>query len=226
MKNYSVFHMHRAGGNTLDRNAKMGDLWEDIFKEVANIGSGHAATALSAMLDRSIEQSVPSVKLVPLADIPHMLGGAEKVVAAGLLSISGDFSGYIMLILELEQAEEIISKVCGKPNRKKNKAGQSKLSMMDKSVFCEIVNILGGSYITAISEFTKLKAIISVPYLCVDMAGAVMSIAVAEIGKTGDFAVMFQSELLYKTERIIGDLFLLPDENFCGTVMGALGFTE
>ena len=202
----------------------MDELQEDVLKEIVNIGSGHAATALASMLGRPIEQSVPNVRLVPLAEMPDMLGGAEKVVVAGFLSVTGDFSGYLMMFLDFEQAEKIISMVKGKPLRKREKPHLRRFSAMDKSVLCETVNIMGGSYLTAISEFTGLKAFPSIPYLSVDMVGAVISVAVAETGKTGDFALLFQSELYNEQERLIGNLFLIPDENSCNTILGSLGF--
>jgi len=208
----------------LDKNSKKMDrLQEDVLREIANIGAGHAATALAALLDRPIVQSVPNVKLVPLAEMPDMLGGAEKIVVAGLLAIMGDLSGYLMMFLDFDQAEKIISMVQGKPLRKTEKLNLHRLSAMDKSVISETVNIMGGSYLTAISEFTQLNVFSSVPYLSVDMVGAVISVAVAETGKTGDFAILFQSELFNDKERIIGNLFLIPDEDSCKKIMRSLG---
>jgi chemotaxis protein CheC len=205
-----------------NNSEKMNELQEDVLKEIANIGSGHAATALAELLGRPIVQSLPSVRLVPLAEIPELLGGAEKVAVVGMLRITGDFAGYLMMVLDFEQAVKIISMVRG---RRKRQAGQSphRFSAMEKSVLSETVNIMGGSYLTAIAEFTNLKVAPSVPYLCVDMVGAVISVAVAETGKAGDFAVLFQSELFNEKERIIGDLFLIPDESSCNTIFQSLG---
>lgn len=204
---------------------EMNELQKDVLGEIANIGAGHAATALAAMLGKPIVQTVPSVKLVSLSEMPHILGGAEKVVVAGALQISGDFSGYLLIFLDFDQAEKIISLVKGKPRRKTENISLHRISAMDKSVLSETVNIMGGSYLTAIAEFTNLKMIQSVPYLCLDMVGAVISIAVTETGKTGDFAVMFESELYNEKERIIGNLFLIPDEGSCGTILRTLGIT-
>ncbi len=77
---------------------------------------------------------------------------------------------------------------------------------------------------TAISELTGLRAYPSTPYLCVDMVGAVLSLAIAEAGKAGDFAVFFQSELFNEQERIIGDVFLIPDQSSCEKILQSLGY--
>lgn len=195
----------------------------DVFREIANIGAGHAATALAALLERPMVQSIPDVMLLPLSDIPRQLGGAEKIVVSGLLDISGDVSGFFMVVLEFEQANKIISMMMGKPVRSKPGAVR-KFNAVEKSVIAETVNILGGSYLTAISEMTNLNASLSTPCLCIDMVGAILNIIIAEAGKTGDIAVLFQSELYNETERIIGDIFLIPDKASCDKILESLGY--
>jgi chemotaxis protein CheC len=196
----------------------------DVLKEIANIGAGHAATALAALLERTIVQSVPDVMLIPLGDMPERLGGAEKLVVAGLLDITGDIAGFFMIVLELEQADKLISMMLGKKKRPAQPDAIRKYNAIEKSVIAETVNILGGSYLTAISELTNLHAYPSTPYLCADMVGAVLNIAIAEAGKTGDFAIFFQSELFNEKERIIGDIFLIPDQSSCDKILQSLGY--
>jgi chemotaxis protein CheC len=196
----------------------------DVLKEIANIGAGHAATALAALLDRPIAQSIPKVMLIPLGDMPERLGGAEKLVVSGLLDITGDVSGFFMIVLEHEQADRIISMMLGKTKRPLKPGAKRRYSAIEKSVIAETVNILGGSYLTAISELTGLRAYPSTPYLCVDMVGAVLSVAIAEAGKAGDFAIFFQSELCNEQERIIGDVFMIPDQASCEKILQSLGY--
>ena len=196
----------------------------DVLKEIANIGAGHAATALSVLLDRPISQSIPDVTLIPLGDMPERLGGAEKLVMSGLLDITGELTGFFMIVLELEQADRIISMMLGKTKRPLKPGATRRYSAIEKSVIAETVNILGGSYLTAISELTGLCASPSTPYLCVDMVGAVLSVAIVEAGKSGDFAIFFQSELCNERERIIGDVFLIPDQISCDKILRSLGY--
>ena len=40
----------------------------DVLKEIGNIGSGNAATALSQLLNRCIDMQVPQVRLMDVAD--------------------------------------------------------------------------------------------------------------------------------------------------------------
>jgi chemotaxis protein CheC len=196
----------------------------DVLREIANIGAGHAATALAALLDRPIVQSVPNVMLIPLADMPDQVGGAEKVVVAGLLDITGDLNGFFMVVLDQSQADKIISMMLGKKKRAPREGSMRRYSTVEKSVIAETVNIMGGSYLTALSEMTGMHSSPSTPYLCVDMVGAVLNVALAEAGKAGDFAVFFQSELCNEKEKIIGDLFLIPEQSSCDKILESLGY--
>ena len=44
------------------------DVQLDALRELANIGSGNAATALSSMLGREVDVTIPDVVALPLAD--------------------------------------------------------------------------------------------------------------------------------------------------------------
>ena len=81
----------------------MGNLQElkelqlDALREVANIGAGHAATALSQLTDCRIMISVPEINVTRIEDVPEMLGEAEQVVTAVLMHMLGDLTGRTLL---------------------------------------------------------------------------------------------------------------------------------
>jgi hypothetical protein len=52
----------------------------DALREVANIGAGHAATALSQMTGQTIMISVPQINVAPLEEVPPQLGAPEEPV--------------------------------------------------------------------------------------------------------------------------------------------------
>lgn len=76
----------------------------EALKEIGNIGSGHAATSLSAMLQTRIEMSVPEVWLVPLERLSEALGEMDATKAALYLKVEGDAPGKAMFILSVESA--------------------------------------------------------------------------------------------------------------------------
>ncbi len=79
----------------------------DALREVANIGAGHAATALSQMIDRTIMISVPEVSVTPLEDVPGVIGDPEEVTAAVLMQMMGDLTGRTLLMFPSESADTL-----------------------------------------------------------------------------------------------------------------------
>ena len=56
----------------------------DALREVANIGAGHAATALSQMINSTIMISVPTINVSRLEEVPPQVSAPEEPVAAVL----------------------------------------------------------------------------------------------------------------------------------------------
>ena len=50
----------------------------DALREIGNIGSGHAATALSTLLQRRIDMSVPKVWVVPFEQVANIVIRLER----------------------------------------------------------------------------------------------------------------------------------------------------
>ncbi|TET22186.1 MAG: hypothetical protein E3J78_03315, partial [Candidatus Cloacimonadota bacterium] len=52
----------------------------DSIKEISNIGSGHAATALSQLTKKKVMVSVPEVKVLKVEQLPSLFPEAEEIV--------------------------------------------------------------------------------------------------------------------------------------------------
>ncbi|NLY18735.1 MAG: CheY-P-specific phosphatase CheC, partial [Clostridiaceae bacterium] len=62
----------------------------DVLKEIGNIGSGNAATALAKLLGKKVDMKVPQIRIMGFSEINETLGGAETPVAGILLGVLGD----------------------------------------------------------------------------------------------------------------------------------------
>src|SRR4051794_27150714 len=74
-------------------------------QEIANMGTGNAATALGLLVGRAIDIGVPAVELVPLADAAERIGPLEATVAAVLTPVAGDAPASLLLVLPIASAE-------------------------------------------------------------------------------------------------------------------------
>jgi len=50
----------------LDPLKQLAEFQLDVLKEVGNIGAGHAATALSKMLNRPVDMKIPQVNILAI----------------------------------------------------------------------------------------------------------------------------------------------------------------
>ncbi|WP_044893749.1 chemotaxis protein CheC [Bacillus alveayuensis] len=188
----------------------------DILREIGNIGAGNAATALSQLLNKKIEMNVPDVRIVSFDEMMELVGGAEHVVASVFLRIEGDISGNMFFMLSLEQAERFIQQM----------TGNKELSELGSSALQELGNILAGSYLSALADFTKLKLHPSVPALSVDMIGAILEYGLIELSRVGDFAIVIDTALCEEDQEqdsVNGHFFLLPDPDSFTPLFQSLG---
>lgn len=196
----------------------LNDTERDLLGEVGNIGMGRVATAMSDMLGKTIGISVPVVKLVDLCDLSETLGMAEKRVVGILFGVSDDIDGMIMFVLEESFAKEIIKILMGDEN-----ADLSTLNEINTSLLQEIANIMAGSYLGAISELAGLKIDMSVPYLAIDMLGAVMNIPAVEFGEIGDKVLLVEEQIIGNDNNFDSYLVLIPTPESLKKLLNKVG---
>lgn len=194
----------------------------DFFQELENIGASHAATALSVMLDREISIRVPRVQLCEYKEICNILKGPENLVSGLLVGISEDIKGFILLVLDMEDAHTLTKSLIGDIQSDIPET-TSDFNELEISALKEAANILIGSYITAISTLTELKIDVSVPELVIDMAGSVMNLLAASYGEYGDSVLFMETEFVDKAQSIFGHFFLIPDIDSYKILLNKMG---
>src|SRR6187431_3048409 len=88
----------------------------DALREVANIGAGHAATALSQMVGQTIMISVPTINVSRLEDIPPQVAAHDEPVAAVLMHMLGDLTGRTLLVFPRRTAVRLASLMLRRPD--------------------------------------------------------------------------------------------------------------
>lgn len=196
----------------------------DILKEIGNIGAGHSATALSKLLGKKIDMKVPNVKVVSYDEMMEYAGGPENVVASVFLRIEGEAPGNIFFVLSLTQATRFIQKLTGDDTITFNKPPYSELAL---SALQELGNILTGSYLSSLSDFTNLNLYPSVPALSIDMVGAILPYGLIELSRVTDNVIVIDTTLhegeQTNQDSIKGHFFLLPDPESFEIIFRALG---
>ncbi len=177
----------------------------DALKEVGNIGAGHGATALSQLLGKKIFITVPKATVLPLSEVPKLVGDPNTLVAGLTLSILGDATGKIILLFPRDSALHLADMLLKQP------VGTSKiLTEMGHSAIKEAGNILTGAYLSALNEFLGMLLLISVPTLVFDMAGALLTMITQGMEETLK-VISIETKFSDDHEEIGGYFILVPD---------------
>ena len=180
----------------------------DALREVANIGAGHAATALSQMTGGTIMISVPMINIARLEDVPPQISGPEEPVAAVLMHMLGDLTGRTLLVFPKPTAIRLAEMMLRRPQ-----GTSAELGELEQSAIREAGNILSGAYMNALSDFMGLMLLPSPPSLAVDMSSAVLTTAYLQFGSDRDYVFCVESEFYMQDlkEKLRGFFLLLPD---------------
>lgn len=200
-------------------NSELTSMKLDVLQEIGNIGAGNATTALSVMLNSNLRMEAPVVKVLDFNEIPELVGGADTLVAAVLTRFNGEVNGMTLFILELEEAKNL----AGTMLMKTYPEDYTDFDTMDKSALKEVGNILMSSYISSISTLTNLQLRTEPPAISIDMAAAVLSLPISELGQIGDRALIIDSKFLDNNKPINGFLMLVTDEESFDHIFESLG---
>jgi chemotaxis protein CheC len=188
------------------------DLQLDALRELANIGSGTASTALSSMLGRSVDITVPSAFVLPMAEAVGNFGDAEAEATGVVLGVVGDMPASVLLLFTPNDAKLM----CGL-------LGVEAGTEIGDSALMEIGNIVGTSYINALAEMTGMSLEPTPPAAATDMLGAMVETVLAERAGVGDTALMLDSQLVVEGEDCSVSFLLVPDEGGVEQLLARLG---
>lgn len=200
------------------------DIFLDVLREIGNVGSGNAATALATMIDKKIDMAVPRVNILDFKDVSKILGDIEKPIVGIYFEMSGDIEGNIMFTLDIESAKNLVNMLFGREESEVDE--EDEMSEMDVSALSEVGNILAASYINSLSQLTQLNLKISVPSVAIDMAGAVLSVPAIQFGHIGDQAIFIETQFDEGGRTISGDLFLVPEIDSYDILFRSLGIIQ
>lgn len=201
----------------MDNKSEMERMQLDVLSEVGNIGAGNAASALSQLVNDRIDMYVPNVQTLTFSELAEIFGGAETLIVGIMVSLSDDIEGQMLFAVEFEQAKHLVSQIM------KRETDSDEFTEMERSALMEIGNIITGAYLRAISELTKLKIGQSIPYMAIDMAGAILSVPAIEFGKVGDTTLLIESTFSEMDKDISCYFVLIPTMESSDVILKSLG---
>lgn len=191
----------------------------DALRETGSIGAGHAATALSQLVGRAIDIDVPTLEVISVADVPSVFGGAETLVAAIYTRLLGDLSGGMLFVAPRDASLALVDLL-----RSRETGTARSLGSEEQALVSHAAQILISSYLAAVARLADLSILPAKPAFALDMAGAILEGATAEIGVKAEAAVLQRTRFHAEDDTAVDAyLFFMPDPDGLEVLLGRLG---
>lgn len=186
----------------------------DVLKELGNIGTGHAATSLSKLLNKDIYLSVPKVKVGEIKNLSsEFIGDVVAGVIIALQDLEQKKSGYLYIMFPEKSAKKIAGDLFGTDELDEE---------MYESTIMEVGNILSSSFCDASADFMNVILLPSPPSFAVDVPTAVVDSVVSQMAKNSNHVILFETSLSSDSDIEIY-LALLPESCLLDDMMKIMG---
>ena len=190
----------------------------DVMKEISSIGTSHAATALSKMLQKEIRITIPEVSILGYEEAVDKMGEMEELVAATLVQMSNEVNGLMLFIFKMDMANAVLEKLIGKRYE-----SFTEMDELDYSALEEIGNIIICSYVNAFTKLVGVEIDLSVPSSTVNMLGGILTVPIAEGGYETDKLMYINAEFIMDGVSLSDGLLMLPDIKSLNNILEKLG---
>lgn len=205
----------------LNNYSDLNEMQLDVLRELGNIGSGNAATSLSSMLSRPVNIEVPKIRILDYQEVVDNMGGPETMIVGVMLTLSDDVTGMMMFLLQQNFAHMTLNDLLGE-----SFTSFTEIDELGYSAMKEVANIMAASYVNAISTMTGLTINISVPDICIDMLGAVLSVPAIHYAHISDKIIFIEDEFNSQEENAASHILLIPEVESLQKIMSNLGLDE
>lgn len=182
----------------------------DVLREIGNIGSGNAATALASLLNTVVDIEVPVISLISYAKVADYLGGKDTKALGMTVGLEGDIHGCMLEVVHLDFAKTLINTFYPKDIK-----DLTMIDDMDISVVREMSNITTAAYVNSIAAMTQLFINIQPPDSYCDNVSALVSIPAEKLSRSYDEPVLYIDEKLHigDTEMNSGLILVLDSQS-------------
>jgi chemotaxis protein CheC len=181
------------------------NMQKDFLKELANVGIGHAATSLAQMISMQVDISLPKLNIIPIDMLVGLKTQDFSIVSTG---IQGDLKGLLVITFSNSTSYWLIDKMFQNPEgttKEYNEEGKEALK--------EFINIIGGSFLTALSDMLHFNMMPKIPKFLsgkgIEMKDELKTI----IKQEADEILSVRTDLKVGDKEIEGNMYLILEKD-------------
>ena len=190
----------------------------DVMKEISSIGTSHAATSLSKLLQKEVRISIPEVSVLGYDETVNLIGDIEELVAATVVLMSNEVNGLMLFIFKLDLANVVLEKLIGTRYESFEQLDELAYSALE-----EIGNIIICSYVNAFTQLVGVEIDLSVPSSTLNMLGGILTVPIAEYGYETNKLMYINAEFIIDGKKLSDGLLMLPDIASLNGILERLG---
>jgi chemotaxis protein CheC len=179
------------------------ELQHDALVEIFNIGVGHAAAAMSGIVNEEVAMSVPSISFLNRAQAGQLLGNEDGQRICGVSQhYSGAFTTEAILMFPEDKSREIVRLMVG------DSVSLKELTEMEQEAMNEIGNIILNSCVGTLANIFSRELHGSLPVYHV---GTSEQILTASGGLADTVVLMLHIDFIVETHQIHGYVAFIMD---------------
>lgn len=189
----------------IEQRLEMTDIEQLAWAGLVSKGISNAISGLSQMIGQNIKPILLNPQVVAIKDIPDMIGGAETLTVGVYLKVTGDATGHMVLVYHPQAAYELLDMLMGLTS-----GTTHCIDAMGASALGEMGNIMGSFFLNSLAESTQMAFYPSPPAVMMDMAGAILNVALAEIMMETDEACLVEATFGTLDQQVNGTFMVMP----------------
>jgi chemotaxis protein CheC len=199
--------------DTQENEVLLSDEQQDTLKELGNIGTGNAVTALSRLVKKKIDVTLTDVGIIPLDELPTQFGGPKEKVCGIFCHIDKPSQATILNIFEMTPLMKMIADLAGtkskiNPSKVKTKKDLDEFAV---STIVEMGNIMAGHYASALADLMDTKLMIDIPEFTMSNAGEIGEFLSKELKSVAEFFIIIKTSIKVADLKLKGMFFFIPD---------------
>lgn len=183
----------------------------DYLRELTNIGAGHAAGTLSALLRRPVNSGVPQVRICPTTEIAAVLGAPDERHIGVRTGLSGDVTGIAYFVVPSAAKVRIVELV----------RVHHVTTLDDTTLLRMTAQTVTTSYLTAVQDFCGLNIKQSPAAVTIEVTQALVHEVALAAGHEIDVLAV-QSDFTIMGGQLDTALLILADPASILTMAGSV----
>ena len=178
-----------------------------ILLELGSIGAGNAATSLSEIFQEAISIEVPKIHTLAPHLVQKFYEKHDVQTTAIYMQLRGEADCDILLLFEVEEARKIAAMMTMAPSP------EDVDPEMEASAIAELGNIVIGSFLSALSDFTGINLVPNPPQRATDSFDAILDSFLIKQLIASDMAIIFDTRFKRSDGNISGILMMFPSRD-------------